>query len=168
MSWIDHHCTLRSCFYFFCIFHFSFILRSFSCRDHLSQTQMFIFTQTGGCVSSLKWCSSVSLCKQMCCDWKTFFNNWVKFDYSIWNLFELLKQHWRLWCFLRKYNCLDFAKLCPEIWAKFSAKCTMSKVFVMLKWGESRLRLLIYHSIRFINHEKYSSFTDFPHWLSWF
>lgn len=42
------------CFYFFCIFHFSFILKCVGCREHLSQTLMFIFIQIGSCVSSLK------------------------------------------------------------------------------------------------------------------
>lgn len=128
MWWIDHHCTLCSCFYFFYIFCFSFILKCFSCREHLSQNQMFIFIQIGSCVSSLKWCSSGSLCKQMCCDWKTLFNNWVKYDESIWNLSELLKQHWRLWFFLWKYNFLDFAL---QIYAKVMSG-NLSKVLCRL------------------------------------
>ena len=41
------------CFCFFYIFHL-FVLKCVGCREHLSQTQMFIFIQIGSCVSSLK------------------------------------------------------------------------------------------------------------------
>lgn len=149
MWWIDHHCTLCSCFYFFYIFHFSFILKCFSCREHLSQNQMFIFIQIGSCGSSLKWCSSGSLCEQMCCDWKPSLIielSTIKVSgicLSYWSSIEdcgCFYENTIAWILHYKY----MLKSRLEIWAKFSADCRMSKVFLMLKWGESCLRLLIY------------------------
>jgi len=65
-------------------------------------------------------------------------------------MFELLKQHSRLWLFLWKYNCLEFAlqihaKVVSGNLSKILCRCTTSRVFVMLKWGESCSRLLIYY-----------------------
>lgn len=35
----------------------------------------------------------------------------------IWNHFELLKQHLRMWCFLQKYHSLDFAlQIHANVW----------------------------------------------------
>lgn len=35
----------------------------------------------------------------------------------IWNYFELLKQHLRMWCFLQKYHSLDFAlQIHANVW----------------------------------------------------